>query len=176
MVVEKILGEECARDMFYASAVTGMLTEKQASDMLEGIVKEAQRGKVGFGADLAKRLLDLVQKGIVGISGEGVKLLKNSPSMLGRTMALGAGLGSAGALAYDAMKENLSQEDPDAKFNMDLEALYNGRAMEAADAKWMDRVRSMRDELKRGWKKMTPEEYAGKYDALVSALKERMKA
>ena len=37
----------------------------------------------------------------------------------------------------------------------------------------MAKVRGMRDELKRGYKKMTTDEYAAKYNELMEALDER---
>lgn len=176
MIVERILGEDSARDLFYASAMTGLMTEKQAEDLLDGLVKQAQRRGGGGGLNIGGRILDLVQRGILGAGGLAADAVAKIPSALGHTALLGAGLGALGALGFDAVKENLSQEDPEAKFNIDLEALYNAKSMEAEDAKWMAKVRSMRDELKRGWKKMAPEEYESKYNALLGALKEKMEA
>ena len=153
-MVEKYLGKRQARDLFCASAVANLVTEKRAQAGTWGIVKDIG-GALGGGAG---HLIDAV---------------KGVPPALGWLMLTGAGLGTVGALAHNAIKERVSHDDPEVDFNTEIEALYNARRRELADAKWMSKVRSMRDELKRGYKKMTTEEYAKAYKALEDALDER---
>ena len=71
------------------------------------------------------------------------------------------------------LKENVASDDPKAELNAKIEAMYKGRQKELEDAKWMAKVRGLRDELKRSYKKMTTDEYTTKYNELVAALDER---
>ena len=148
-MVEKYLGRQQADDLFRASMIAELATEKQA-----GVL-----GDVG----------SLLSNGVGGVLGA----IKEVPSSLGWLALTGAGLGTVGSLAYDAVKERMSHDDPEAEFNADIEALYEARRRELDDAKWMSKVRTMRDELKRGHKKMTTKEYAKAYKALEDALDER---
>ena len=54
-----------------------------------------------------------------------------------------------------------------------MKSIYKLRRKELEDSRWMADVRNKRDELKRGAKKMTVDEYAKKYDELVEALNAR---
>lgn len=89
---------------------------------------------------------------------------------LGIYGALGGALTGAG---YNIIKDRITAPSPEDEFNHKVERIVTNHKRELEDAKWMDRVRGMRDELARNYKKMTPEEYAKKYNALVAALDER---
>lgn len=89
---------------------------------------------------------------------------------LGIYGALGGVLTGAG---YNIIKDRVTAPSPEDEFNHKVEQIVANHKRELEDAKWMDRVRGMRDELSRNYKKMAPEEYAKKYNALVSALDER---
>ena len=171
-MVEKYLGDEQASDIFLSSMLAGLMTEKQASHFVEGMKKESASGGGGNAAALAK-IFGNVGKGLRGIFGTGIDFAKFLPSSLGWTAALGAGSGVLGASAYDIIKERTSHEDPEAQLNEDLEAMYNSKSREKNDSKWMARVRRMRDELRRGYKKMSVDEYTKKYNELLDALDER---
>ena len=162
-MVEQYLGREMADDIFFSAMLSGMIPEKQASDLAEGIQKGAQV------MDALKNALGAIGKGF----GYAADAAKTIPPVLGGTAIGGAATGVLGATVYDILKERVSQEDPEAKFNSDIEHLYTHKKREIEDAKWMSRVRAMRDELKRGYKKMTTEEYTTKYKALMDALNER---
>ena len=156
-MVEKILGDRQAKDIFFSAMLTGILTEKQAASVME---KDAS---------LWKDILDTVGGGL-GFAG---KTISKIPPTLGWTALLGASAGGLGAMAYDAMNERVSQEDPEKKFNDDLEILYKGKKREIEDAKWMARMRAKRDKLVREGKKMDPDTYKKEFDDLVSGLDER---
>ena len=161
-MVEEIIGKRSAEDIFFSAMLSGMVTEKKASDLFVSLEK---RG----GSDLLAWL-----KGIGGalMSGGGmvVDTAKAIPPALGWTALLGASAGGLGAMGYDALKERVTEEDPEAKFNAEIEALYAGKNRELDDAKWMARMRKKRDRLKREWKKMDPQTYAKEYASLVSDL------
>lgn len=165
-MVERYLGKQGARDIFMAAMITGLMTEKQAHAMAEGFEK---------GATVKDILANLASAGklLGGAGGVAVDAAKMIPPAVGWAVATGATTGILGTMAYDAIKERMSQEDPEAKFDADLEALYNRKNRELKDAAWMKRVRSMRDDLRRNYKKMSTEEYAAKYKALEDALDER---
>lgn len=169
-MVEKYLGDEQASDIFLSSMLSRLMTEKQASDFI-GVMEKASAGG-GIATDLAK-IFGNAGKGLRGIFGTGIDFAKFLPSSLGWTAALGAGSGVLGASAYDIIKERTSHEDPEAQLNEDIEAMYNSKSREKNDSKWMARVRRMRDELRRGYKKMSVDEYAKKYNELIDALDER---
>lgn len=160
-MVEKILGKKQAEDIFFSAMLTGLMTEKQASELIE----KYAAGKLD------------VLKYISGIVGGGLGMVKDTaklvPPALGWTSLLGASAGGLGAMAYDAAKERVSQEDPEAKFNADMEAFYAGKKRELEDAKWMARVRARRDRLKREGRKMDPSTYEKEYNKLISELDER---
>ena len=164
-MVEEIIGKQAAADVFFSSMLSSMVNEKTASDIVLGMEKRSK-------ADLLDWL-----KGIGGAAshalGFGVDTAKAIPPTLGWLALLGASAGGLGAMGFDVIKDRVSKEDPEAKFNEELEATYAGKERESKDAKWMSRVRSMRDELKRGYRKMTSSEYAKKYKELVSALDEK---
>lgn len=150
-MVEKILGRELADDIFRTAMMSGMPSEKAASDR-GGMEKDA------FLGELANAL-----KGGAGAASE-------IPKALGLLALIGSGTGALGAYAYDVIKDNMTREDPEARFNADMEALYQGKLRELEDAKWMSDVRARRDRLRRGLKRMTTEEYAKEYEDLVAAL------
>ena len=156
-MVEQILGKRQAEDIFFSSMLTGLLNEKQASEIMEKSAKP----------------LDVI-KYLTGLVGSGLGMVKDTvkfgPPALGWTALLGASAGGLGAMGYDAIKERVSQDDPEAKFNMDMEALYSGKRRELEDARWMARVRAKRDKLKREGKKMDPDEYEKAYNSLLADL------
>ena len=171
-MIEEILGEQCARDVFLASVASGLLNEKQAAHLNDLMEKDAKIDVLAY--------LKGVGKGIGGAFGlasgateKGFKALSKVPSSLMWTAILGGGIGALGATGYDAIKERLTSEDPEAKYNAEVEAMYINKKRELEDAKWMTRVREMRDDLRRNHKKMSNEEYTKKYNDLVKALDER---
>lgn len=173
-MVEKYLGKERADDIFMSAMLTGMMPEKQAEAMAAGFEKDAFSWKmltnglkdVGKAASGAVKAVTAVPEAAWKWGGRGV-------SAAGLLALLGASTGVVGSTAFDVLKERVTQEDPEEKFNSDIEAIYNNRMRELEDQKWMTRVRAMRDELRRGYKKMSTEEYAAKYQALQDALDER---
>lgn len=174
-MVEKILGEQQTKDIYFSAMLTGLLNEKQASELSEYIDKEAQAGATPS-FNLWKFLLGsgkAIGSAAIGGAKETASAFAKMPGAVGKLALLGAGTGILGATAYDILKENVSSDDPKAELNAKLEAMYNNRKKELEDAKWMAKVRGMRDELKRGYKKMTSEEYESKYNELMEALDER---
>lgn len=167
-MVEKILGEQQTKDIYFSAMLTGLLNEKQAAELYNCIEKDAA-------FNWAKILGALKGLGSAAVGGakETADALAKIPGAVGKLALLGAGTGILGATAYDILKENVSGDDPKAELNAKIEAMYNNRKKELEDAKWMGKVRGMRDELKRGYKKMTSEEYESKYNELVEALNER---
>ena len=162
-MVKKYLGEY-ADDIFCAAMLTRMMNEKQAEEAVSCLEKEAAGAYEVF-------------KGILGgvgnfLSGAGDVVTK-TPAALGKLALVGLGTGLVGASAYDVIKDKVTRDDPKAELNAKIEAMYRGKTRELEDAKWMDKVRAMRDDLRRNYKKMTTEEYAEKYKALVDALDER---
>lgn len=166
-MVDKILGKEQAEDIFFASMLTGIMTEKKAHEILPEMEKDA----FGVSELIAglKTLGRLTAAGASGIIGTAAAV----PKGIMHLVAAGAGTGALAGSVYNTLKDSLQKEDPKTKMNRKIEAMFKNRKRELDDAKWMDRVRSMRDDLKRSYKKMTPEEYRQKYDALVAALDER---
>ena len=171
-MVEKYLGKEVAEDIFYSGMITGLMTEKQAGEILYGIEKGAAINWAKLVASLPGGIKAL-GSGLIGGAKETAGALAKVPGAVGKLALLGAGTGVVGATAYDILKENVTSEDPKAELNAKTEAMYRNKRRELEDAKWMTRVREMRDELKRGYKKMTTEEYSEKYKALMDALDER---
>ena len=93
---------------------------------------------------------------------------------LNKSMITYGGLaGIATGAGYNIIKDSLQAESPEAAKNRKVEAIYSHKARELEDADWMTRVRGMRDELARGYRKMPAKEYAEKYNALLAALDER---
>ena len=167
-MVEKILGEQQTQDIYFSAMLTGLLNEKQAAELYNCIEKNAA---INFAKILG--VLKGLGSAAVGGAKETANALVKIPGAAGKLALLGAGTGVLGATAYDILKENVSGDDPKAELNAKIEAMYNNRKKELEDAKWMEKVRGMRDELKRGYKKMTSEEYESKYNELVKALNER---
>lgn len=169
-MVEKFLGDEQASDIFLSSMLAALMTEKQAAEFVGGLEKTAAGGG---GSKTFSNIAGGLGKFVNGLTGAGIKLFKFIPSSLGWTAALGIGAGALGESAFDIIKERTSHEDPEAKLNEDIEAIYNSKTREANDSKWMAKVRKMRDELRRGYKKMSVDEYTKKYNDLMDALDER---
>ena len=166
-MVEIYLGKKQSEDIFFASMLTGVMTEKQAQDSLGGMEKDAfSVARFLAGLRIAGRVAAAGTSGLIGAATVIPKGILNLASAGVLTGAVAGG-------AYNTLKDSLQSENPKTKMNRKIEAIFRNRKRELEDAKWMDRVRSMRDELKRSYRKMSPEEYREKYDALVSALDER---
>lgn len=159
-MVEQYLGKETADDIFFASMLSGLIPEKVACELSVGMQKDAG-------------VFDGIKKIVGAVGGGALEAFKHAPAIISGTALGGAAAGALGATVYDILKERVSHEDPEAELNDNLERLYAYKNREMEDARWMDRVRALRDELKRGYKKMTTEEYAQKYNALMDALNER---
>jgi len=164
-MVEKILGSQQTSDIFYSALLTGLLNEKQAAELAENLEKKAAFDWLKF--------LHGAGSAVVGGAKDTASALAKIPGAVGKLALLGAGTGIIGATAYDVLKENVASDDPKAELNAKIEAMYKGRQKELEDAKWMAKVRGLRDELKRSYKKMTTDEYTAKYNELVAALDER---
>jgi hypothetical protein len=168
-MVEKILGEQQTKDIFFSAMLTGLLNEKQAAEIAEGLEKNAQAGKKFNWL----KLLGGIGNTIIGGAKDIGSALMKAPDAASKIALLGAGTGVLSATAYDILKDNVSSDDPKTELNAKIEAMYNNRKKELEDAKWMAKVRGMRDELKRDYKKMTSEEYESKYNKLLESLDER---
>lgn len=166
-MVERYLGKKQAEDIIFASMLTGVMTEKQAQDSLDGMEKDA--------FSVVRFLAGLRTAGGVATAGASglLKAVTAIPNSIKNLTSAGILAGAVAGGAYNTLKDNMQQEDPKTRMNRKIEAIFRNRKRELEDAKWMDRVRSMRNELKSSYRKMSPEEYREKYDALVSALDER---
>ena len=151
-----------------------------ASAIMDGSSGIAKRGRMVKESAAAAAAPWIVSTGIPWL-GNMVKnigsgswdLIKSIPHAALGTILAGAGVGTMAALAQDAVSENLSKVDPKEKLNARLEKEYKLRMMELEDRDWMSKVRSLSDELKRGYKKMDPSEYSKKYNELLYLLDER---
>lgn len=167
-MVEEILGYRQAKDIFFSAMLTGMMTEKQASDIFGDMEKSAQNGG-GKGAGLLgwAKLIGGMLTGGFDAAGS---VAKEVPSALLNTALLGASVGGLGAMGYDTIKERLSDEDPETKHHAKLESMYAAKRTEENDSRWMAKVRAKRDNLLRNYKKMPTEEYAKAYKDLMEEL------
>lgn len=170
MVIEKYLGEKNAEDLFFSSMLVGLMSTNQAEEVKSALEKNAQ---VADALKLVGSGMKGVASGVKDFFGFGKDVTETGINTALKLMLAGGVSGVIGANLYDAIKDRVTEDDPETKFNVDMEAMYRGRARELEDSKWMAKVRSMRDELRRGYKKMTPQEYRGKYNALLAALDER---
>ena len=166
-MVEKILGEGQAEDIFFSAMITGLLNEKQASDVIGSIEK---------GADIDwKRLGSGLWDTFKGGASAFLGAIKETPAAVGWTAALGGGLGVLGANLYDSMKKRLTEEDPETKLNNEKELIYSMKERELEDSRWMGRIRRLKDALKRAArdKSVTNRKYRKDFESLLDALKER---
>ena len=174
MIGEKYLGRQAAEDLYYASMLTASMTEKQAAELFGLMEKDA----FGF-ADALSWLKGVGSKAIGGIGlmsgalGKGVEYAAKIPPALAWTALLGSSAGVIGSMGYDVMKERLAGDDPEAKYNSDVEAIYKSKNRERDDAAWMAKARNKRDDIKRRLKKMTPKDYSREYNELMDILNER---
>ena len=157
-MIEKYLDKNEIRDALGQGMVCGIIEKNAQQNGGGGTLGRIFSSIVGLGP---KALDALVSTG------------KAIPQGLGWTMLTGAGAGVLGASGYDVIKEMVSKEDPEAKFNQDVESIYKLKTKELDDAKWMTRVRSLRDRLIRDRNKLTTKEYAKLYKELSDALDER---
>lgn len=118
-----------------------------------------------------------VLKDLVGAAtsavGTGAGLVADYAKLFPQFFLLGASSGALGGIGYHIMKERMAEKDPREDLQRKIESIYKNKARELSDSRWMDKVRSMKDDLVRNHKKMSTEEYTEKYNALVSALDER---
>lgn len=143
-MIEKYLSKEEA-DAVFKGGIMSVISEKRA-------------GILGDIKDAGTSLLSLGQHGVGMVRDLGI---------------YGVLTGALSGAGYNIVKDKLTEQDPRDEFNRKVEKILASRKRELEDAKWMTKVRGMRDELRRDYKKMTPEEYAKKYNELVSALDER---
>ena len=169
-MIEKYLDKDLAKDIYMAGYITGRASEKRACVMAHSLEKNAGNG---FAA-LKKTLAGVVGAGS-GIFSGLLDAATKAPKALFHTAILGSSLGALGTVGADAIKERLVQEDPEEKFDNEISDMYKYKKRESEDAKWMTRVRALRDDLKKNYKKMSLDEYTTKYNALISALDERSK-
>lgn len=172
-MVESILGRQQAEDIFVAAALSGIVGEKRSGAVAEEMEKMAGTAKA---IEWLSKALGAIPAGLKSVWGAGEKslgLLSGTAGLVGKTALLGTGAGFLGANAYDIIKQHVTEEDPETELKNKIEAIYAAKKRELEDSRWMGRVRKMRDELRRGYKKMTTEEYAEKYKELSDALDER---
>ena len=143
---EEILGKDGAKAIYEAGQVHRMLEKRSGNNPLDYI------GSFFGGAG---------------------KVLSSGADAIAKLGLYGLGAGTIGGVTYNLIKDRLEQESPEEEYNRKIEAMYKSRSRELDDAKWISKVRAMRDELKRGYKHMTTKEYTEKYNALLDALDER---
>ena len=157
-MIEDMLGADEARKMFNAGFVmTKHAFEKKAlnpAGVLAGIK--------GAG------------KAVAGLFGGAAEVGKGVANSIPALMVGGLGIGALGAIGYNSIKDQLTELSPKEKVMAKIDAIYANRAKEIESSKWMERVTGMRDDLRRNYRKMSPQEYNQKYQALVDALEERM--
>lgn len=89
-------------------------------------------------------------------------------------LLFGGGVGAlAGAGAYAINKRLAGYGSEEEDYNDRIAAMYENKTKEIADSEWLTRVKALREDLRNGYKKMTTEEYAKKYQELIDALDER---
>lgn len=160
-----LLGKE-ASDRLFRAGVASVASDGRVMGILSAMEKGAGSGAVLAGLWEALKGIKEVAKGTKEVGESALK-------MIPPVAAVGAGTGVLGTMAYDALRQRLEQDDPEARLNADIDAMYSRRGRELEDAAWMARVRGMRDELRRGYRKMPTGEYAARYRALLDALDER---
>lgn len=107
------------------------------------------------------------------LSGAG-DVVMSIPTAIASLLALGVGAGALSGVTYNIAKNRLSASASEKEDEMTKKTLlYNSKNKEMADARWMNDVRDMKAELVKGMKKMTPEEYRTKYEALSKLIDER---
>ena len=136
----------------------GFLSEEEAKAIFMEGAKSAMPEKRAQLGDIASGIWDAA-KGSAGLIRD-----------FGIYGALAGVLSGAG---YNIIKDRVTAPSPEDEFNNKVRQIVENRRRELEDSKWMERVRGMRDELSRNYRKMTPEEYSKKYNALVAALDER---
>lgn len=114
-----------------------------------------------------------VVKDLASAAKYGAGLVADYAKLFPQFFLLGASSGALGGIGYHIMKERMAEKDPREDLQRKIESIYKNKARELSDSRWMDKVRSMKDDLVRNHKKMSTEEYTEKYNALVSALDER---
>lgn len=132
--------------------------EQQERAFAAGVASVLGEKQAGTLTDLASGAKNIV-KGVAGL-----------PKDL---MLYGALAGGAVGVGGQMLTEHLTEESPEEELNRTLEAMYAAKRKELDDAKWMSKVRAMRSDLMANHKKMSVEEYAEKYNALIDALNER---
>jgi hypothetical protein len=143
--------------------------------MTEGFLNEEEAKAIFM--EGAKSVMPEKQAGIldsIGKIGEGAfGALKGGAGLMRDFGIYGALAGVLSGAGYNIIKDRVTAPSPEDEFNNKVKQIVANRRRELEDSKWMERVRGMRDELSRNYRKMTPEEYSEKYNALVAALDER---
>lgn len=159
-MVEKYLTKDQS-DALFAAGASSVFQKKASLASVLAILKTFGNGAI-----------DLVRGGHQ-LAHAGVEDTKEVLNILGKLALGGTAIGTAGGIGYNLAKERMSQGSPEEEMNRKIESLYKNKSKELDDSKWMNKVLSMRNDLKRGYKKMTTEEYTKKYIALMDALNER---
>lgn len=155
-MTEKYLSNDEIRDIFYASMCAAAI-EKRAAGQVPALL-------AGVGAT---KLMEMLGSGVKNTTEGYLKLI---PAAAMGSLLVG---GSVGGL-YNTIKDRITDSgDERIDADMKLESLYKARTEELKDREWMAKVRKMRNDLRGGMKKMTPEEYEKSYNALSEALDER---
>ena len=171
MILEQILGSENAA-MVYKAGYSSVISEKTAQAAAPAAVVGAGAAGAGIAASAMQWLRGILGGG-VQLGRQGIGLANDSASLARNLAITGIGAGVLGGVGYHLIKERLQRGSPEEELNRKIEGIFSRREREISDKKWMDRVRSMRDDLRRNKNKMSPEEYAKKYEELVKALDER---
>lgn len=155
------IGKDVARRMFIAGAISSSLEKRaQESGGFGNAVSSAGKwlaGLLGGGAAVGKGAYEAGKEGI---------------GLAGNLALMGLGTGVLGGVGYHLIKERLQQKSPEEDMNRKIEAMYSRKAKELESAKKMTAARALRDELNRGRKTMSTDEYRTKYDKLMSMLEE----
>ena len=141
--------------------------------MVKRYLSEEEVGRIydaGFSSGCMEKGAGVLDK---LVSGAG-DVVMSIPTAIASLLALGVGAGALSGVTYNIAKNRLSASASEKEDEMTKKTLlYNSKNKEMADARWMNDVRDMKAELVKGMKKMTPEEYRTKYEALSRLIDER---
>lgn len=173
-MIEHYIDKNIAKDIFMAGYITGHIPEKKAYEIASTLEKKGGAPTVG------RSIWSVFSSPIKDIwhgAGDLVKTvwtpIEKGPKVMMTAATVGASLGALGAAAVDAVKERVTQDDPETEFKNKINNLYKQKVREQEDEKWMTHIRLLKEDLKKNYKKMPLDEYRAKYNALVSALDER---
>jgi hypothetical protein len=159
--METYIGKDVARRMFIAGAISASI-EKKAQDGggTGNAISSAGKwlaGLVGGGAAVGKGAYEAGKEGV---------------GLAGNLALMGLGTGVLGGIGYHLIKERLQQKSPEEEMNRKIESMYSRKSKELESSKKMTVARALRDELNRGRKTMSTDEYRTKYDKLMSIIEE----